>query len=91
MQRGACEAVWLGQPILTSDWPVLRQAFHAGTLHVDNTVAGIRAGVVQMQTRYPQLAHEVLQLQAERRQQWQQAAVLLAATARSAGAATPGP
>jgi hypothetical protein len=70
MQRGACEAVWLGQPIITSDWPLLRQAFHKGTIHVDNTVDGIRAGVLQMRARHQQLAREVLQLQEERRQQW---------------------
>lgn len=70
MQRGACEAVWLGQPIITSHWPVLRQAFHKGTIHVDNTVEGIRAGVLQMRARHSQLAKEVLLLQEERRQQW---------------------
>ena len=94
MQRGACEAVWLGQPIVTSDWPVLRQAFHAGTVHVDNTVGGIRAGVLQMQARYPQLAQEVLQLQDERRRQWQQAtlqlAPQLAMAGRDPGASAPG-
>lgn len=71
MQRGACEAVWLGQPIITSDWPLLRQAFHKGTIHVDNTVEGIRSGVLQMRVRYQQLASEILLLQEERRQQWQ--------------------
>jgi len=25
MQRGACEAVWLGKPIITSDWPILKE------------------------------------------------------------------
>jgi len=70
MQRGACEAVWLGQPIITSNWPVLRQAFHKGTVHVDNTAEGIRAGVSQMRASRQQLAGEVLLLQKERRQQW---------------------
>jgi hypothetical protein len=70
MQRGACEAVWLGQPIITSFWPVLRQSFHKGTIHVDNTVEGIRAGVLEMRARHQQLADEVLSLQEERRQQW---------------------
>lgn len=72
MQRGACEAVWLGQPIITSDWPLLRQAFHKGTIHVDNTVEGIRAGVQQMRARHQQLANEILLLQRERKQQWQE-------------------
>ena len=71
MQRGACESVWLGQPIITSNWPLLRQAFHSGTIHVDNTVEGIQAGVVQMRARYRELAGEILLLQEERRQQWE--------------------
>lgn len=71
MQRGACEAVWLGQPIITSGWPLLRQAFHKGTIHVNNTVESIRSGVLQMRVRYQQLADEILLLQEERRQQWQ--------------------
>ena len=72
MQRGACEAIWLGQPIITSQWPVLRQSFHKGTIHVDNTVAGIRAGVLQMRATHQQLASEILALQQERRQQWRE-------------------
>jgi glycosyltransferase involved in cell wall biosynthesis len=71
MQRGACEAVWLGQPIITSDWPLLRQSFHRGTIHTDATVDGIRAAVLEMRTRHTQLAREVLLLQEERHQQWE--------------------
>jgi glycosyltransferase involved in cell wall biosynthesis len=72
MQRGACEAIWLGQPIITSDWPVLRRAFHKGTIHVDSTVEGIRAGVLQMRVKNQQLASEVLLLQEERRERWKE-------------------
>lgn len=70
MQRGACEAVWLSQPIITSHWPLLRETFHAGTLHVDNTVEGIRAGVLRMRAEHRELAEEILSLQEERRRQW---------------------
>ncbi len=72
MQRGACEAVWLGQPIVTSDWPVLRQTFHMGTVHVDNTVEGIRSGVLQARDLHQQLSNDVVNLQRERRQQWEE-------------------
>lgn len=71
MQRGACEAVWLGQPLITSHWPLLRQSFHKGTIHVDNTAAGIRAGLLQMRTSHKQLTKEIQLLQEERRQQWE--------------------
>ncbi|UCC62441.1 MAG: glycosyltransferase [Anaerolineae bacterium] len=70
MQRGACEAVWLGQPIITSDWPLLRQSFHKGTVHVDNSVGGIRTGVLLMRSDHHRLAREVAILQKERRQHW---------------------
>jgi glycosyltransferase involved in cell wall biosynthesis len=45
MQNGACEALSHGTPIVTSDWQVLRDYFSAGTAHVDNSPAGIAAGV----------------------------------------------
>lgn len=79
MQRGACEAVWLGQPIITSHWPVLRQGFHKGTIHVDNTVAGIKTGVLEMLAKHQELANEVKLLQEERQREWQEIVIRLEA------------
>jgi glycosyltransferase involved in cell wall biosynthesis len=45
MQNGACEALAHGTPIVTSDWPVLRDYFSAGAAHVDNSAEGIKRGV----------------------------------------------
>ncbi len=70
MQRGACEAVWLAKPIITSDWPILRTYFHKGTVLVDNSTEGIHQGIRQMQASLPQLEQEILILQQERRQEW---------------------
>lgn len=70
-QRGACEGVWLNKPILTSDWPVLRQTFHRGTVHVDNTAEGIYAGLMQMRADHATLSAEIADLQAERLAQWE--------------------
>jgi hypothetical protein len=70
-QRGACEGVWLNQPILTSDWPVLRQTFHRGTVHVDNTAEGIYAGLRKLRDDHARLCAEIAGLQAERRAQWE--------------------
>jgi glycosyltransferase involved in cell wall biosynthesis len=70
MQRGACEAVWLAKPIITSDWPVLRTFFHKGTIHVDNSVNGIQKGVGQMRETLHQLEQEIFLLQQERHQEW---------------------
>lgn len=41
------EAMALGQPLITSDWPLLRETFAGGTLHVDNSAAQIAAAVVE--------------------------------------------
>lgn len=72
MQRGACEAVWLEKPIITSDWPLLQEFFHKGTIHVDNTAEGIRQAALHMQSEHSRLAAEIKELQAERRKLWQQ-------------------
>ncbi len=45
MQRGAYEAMALGRPLVTSDWPILRETFSEGTLHVDNSAEGIAMAV----------------------------------------------
>jgi glycosyltransferase involved in cell wall biosynthesis len=70
MQRGACEAVSLGKPIITSDWPLLRSYFHLGTVHVDNSSQGIREGVLKMQKEHTEMEKEILVLQRERWREW---------------------
>jgi glycosyltransferase involved in cell wall biosynthesis len=87
MQRGACEAVWLGKPIVTSDWPLLKEFFHKGTLHVNNTSAGIYQAVVQMQSEHTRLVAEIKELQVERRQLWQQWMIELQTIVRKVGSA----
>ena len=71
MQRGACEAVSLGKPIITSDWPILREYFDKGTIHVDNSAPSIREAIIRMQGEKEKMESEVLILQQERRQEWQ--------------------
>lgn len=70
-QRGACEAVWLGQPLIISDWPILKTLFNLGTVHVPNTVAGIEVGVLKALENVSTLSQEMLQLQEARRKAWQ--------------------
>jgi glycosyltransferase involved in cell wall biosynthesis len=72
MQRGACEALSLGRPIITSDWPLLREYFHAGTVHVPNTRDGIRQGVLNMKADYDRYRVEIADLQAAQRREWQE-------------------
>ena len=94
MQRGACEAVSMGQPIITSDWPILREYFHKGTIHVDNSAKGIREGIVEMQQSLTYHQQEILLLQQERREEWrekEQALKQLIEDARHSGSAERSP
>ena len=78
MQYGACEALWLGKPIITSDWPLLRAYFDKGTVHVPNTSAGIRQGVREMKEHYHQYDAGIKELQIAQRQEWHEKAQALA-------------
>jgi glycosyltransferase involved in cell wall biosynthesis len=71
MQRGACEAVSLGKPIITSDWPILREHFDKGTIYVDNCAQSIREAVIEMQEARERLESEVGILRQQRWQEWQ--------------------
>jgi glycosyltransferase involved in cell wall biosynthesis len=70
MQRGGSEAVTVGKPLITSDWPILREIFSAGTVHVDNTADGIRRGIEAVQANPQQYAQEILQLRERREARW---------------------
>ena len=70
MQRGACEALSTGRPIVTSDWELLRSYFSRGTVHVDNTAAGIRDGIRTLMTHYAAYAASIAELRTERIDEW---------------------
>jgi len=71
MQRGACEALSLGKPIITSDWPLLRQYFHQGTVHVANSSQSIGQGVREMMEGYDEYQAGIMELQLAQREEWQ--------------------
>lgn len=77
MQRGACEALSLGKPIITSDWPLLQEYFNKGTVHVPNTQAGIEAGVKELQQHYETYQAEIRNLKQEKKLEWESKAELL--------------
>lgn len=70
MQRGACEALSLGTPVITSRWPLLQRYFSEGTVHVDATTNGIAAGVEEMLTHHDVYLAGILGLQQEQRRAW---------------------
>ena len=72
MQRGACEALSLARPIITSQWPLLKEYFHQGTVHVDNTGAGIRQGIQKMYSRYEEYVSGIHALRVRQQAEWQE-------------------
>lgn len=72
MQNGAYEAMEVGVPIITSNWPVLRQTFTKGTIHVDNTAKELIDAVEKMQKEHLRYVEEVRLLREERLKVWQE-------------------
>src|SRR6266571_194707 len=66
MQRGGYEAVALEKPLITSDWPLLRQVFSRGTLHVDNKVEGIVWAIEKARLESGSLQRIIVELKRER-------------------------
>lgn len=72
IQSGASEAMWLGKPIITSDWLLLQQYFEKGTIHVDNTAESICQAVMTMRENLQAFEADIRKLQKDRRQQWRE-------------------
>lgn len=88
MQRGACEALSLGTPIITSRWPLLAEYFNRGTVHVDNQAGDIRAGIEEMRQRHVHHREEIRQLRSVRREEWREASNALRTLLGGHGAPT---
>lgn len=67
---GAFEAVALGTPLIISDWPVLRDYFSDGTVHIPNTIEGVYAGVRQAQREQATLRAGILHLRDQLNTEW---------------------
>jgi glycosyltransferase involved in cell wall biosynthesis len=70
MQRGAYEAIYLGRPVITSNFDLLRRHFHKGAVHVNNTVEDVVAGVCRMCDNIVRLRAEAEELRRERLEEW---------------------
>ena len=78
MQRGAYEAIYLGKPVITSDFQILREAFPIGTVHVENSPDSIVRGVNRMRSNLEQFQTEAEQLRQQKLEHWQDVADRLA-------------
>ena len=70
MQRGGSEAITVGKPLITSDFPVLRRIFYKGTIHVDNSPRAIQAAVETLRSDYAQYTREMAEMREERQAHW---------------------
>jgi glycosyltransferase involved in cell wall biosynthesis len=70
LQLGGCEAVAVGQPLITSDWPFLRQFFPRGTIHVENDPGSIREGILAMQEERERFRDEMEWFRTTARREW---------------------
>jgi hypothetical protein len=77
MQRGAYEAIYLGRPVITSNFALLREAFHKGAVHVDADVNDIVRGVRTMQDNLSDFTAAAIELRQEKLDRWKQTAALL--------------
>ncbi|WP_396626770.1 glycosyltransferase [Luteitalea sp.] len=70
MLRGAFEAIFQGVPVVVSDWPILREAFPIGAVHVANEPDAIAGGIRAVQAEHERLRAEARVLSAEKRRRW---------------------
>lgn len=70
LQLGGCEAVAVGKPLITSDWPYLREVFPKGAVYVSPSADSIRDGVLKMQKDHEKFSEEILALRRDSRLDW---------------------
>jgi len=71
MQRGAYEAIYLGKPVITSEWQILKDNFEEGAIFVDNTEDGITSGIKQALKRLSILEKEAENLKRKKLKRWE--------------------
>ncbi|HEY7418532.1 MAG TPA: hypothetical protein VH593_25370, partial [Ktedonobacteraceae bacterium] len=67
---GAWEALYTGQPLITSDWPVLRMTFPQGTVFTGAASKEIRAAIHLALAQEDHLRVAMQSLAASKRQAW---------------------
>ena len=70
LQLAGCEAISVGTPIITSDWPYLRRLFAYGAEFVEPDAASIRNGVTRALGRLDELRRGTEVLTRIRRAEW---------------------
>ncbi|MFQ5632643.1 MAG: glycosyltransferase [bacterium] len=72
MLRAAYEAIYQETPVIISDWPLLRESFDRGAIHVNNSAESIILAVRRMQAEIKKYKQEAKQLRAKKLMEWEQ-------------------
>jgi len=83
MLRGAYEAVYQGTPVIVSNWPLLRDAFERGAIHVENSATAIAGAVLTMRDDHQRFQAEARELRATKLARWRQAKASLLSRLRT--------
>ena len=70
MLRGAYEAIYLGKPLVLSNWDILQKHFSEGAVHVDNTTDGIADGIRQALENIEELTNNAIRLRDKKMLEW---------------------
>ena len=62
MQNGAYEALALGRPIITSDWPVLKNIYSKGAICINNTSKNLVDAILEIKYNYSRYLNEMSEL-----------------------------
>ncbi len=71
MQMGAYEAMSWAVPIITSNWPVLRENFYRGAIFVDNSPDEIVRAIHELYEKHEFYRQEITNLRQERQEAWE--------------------
>jgi len=71
LQLAGCEAIAVGAPLITSDWPYLRELFSTAAVYVPPTADGVREGVIEALERLAELRREADDVRRAQRGRWQ--------------------
>jgi len=83
---GGFEAIALGKPLITSNWPILQRYFSLGTIHVANTVDSLLMGIRRAQAEQATLEAGMVALNKQLALAWEQAREQLEALIEGANA-----
>lgn len=70
LQLAGCEAISVGTPLITSDWPYLRELFGGTAVYVEPTAESIRDGVSVIMEQGAEISGEIPRFRRERQRLW---------------------